>query len=181
MHLRVQPTKSWKRNSLAESEKRKEEEQEGPCMNYTFSPQSGVTALFMSEKGPHSLARTVLCLPWNAIAGHLIVNDSEVSPRHPPTERCPCPLLHRPASTRVKITVAVTRVALFTQVWHRFGDDWSLRGVRWVIKRPSRVSIGPIHKKTRHGKVFWIPCRTCPNTEHTMTNVDRCSRIRIVR
>lgn len=26
----------------------------------------------------------VLCLLWNAIAVHLILNDSEVSPRHPP-------------------------------------------------------------------------------------------------
>lgn len=42
--------KELKRKSLAESEKKKEEEQEGQCMNYTFSPQSEVPALFMSKK-----------------------------------------------------------------------------------------------------------------------------------
>lgn len=40
-----------KRNNLAESEEeKKEEEQKGQCMNYTFSPQSAVPALFMSQK-----------------------------------------------------------------------------------------------------------------------------------
>lgn len=52
-------------------------------MNYTFTPQSEMPALFMSKKSPHSVARIVLCLLWNAIAVHLILNDSEVSPRHP--------------------------------------------------------------------------------------------------
>lgn len=71
--------KELKRNSLAESEKKKEEEQEGQCMNYTFTPQSEVPALFMSQKSPHSGARIVLCLLWNAIAVHFILSDSEVT------------------------------------------------------------------------------------------------------
>lgn len=42
--------KELKRNSLAESEKKKEKEQEGQCMNYTSALQSEVPALFMSKK-----------------------------------------------------------------------------------------------------------------------------------
>lgn len=42
--------KELKGNRLAESEEKKEEEQEGQCMNYTFTPQSEVPALFMSNK-----------------------------------------------------------------------------------------------------------------------------------
>lgn len=61
-------------------------------MNYTFTPQSEVPALFMSKKSPHSFARIVLCLLWNAIGVHLILNDSEVSPRHTNTPMPHCPL-----------------------------------------------------------------------------------------
>lgn len=43
--------KGLKRDSLAESGvKKRGEEQEGQCMNYTSSPQSEVPALFMSIK-----------------------------------------------------------------------------------------------------------------------------------
>lgn len=134
MQLRVADNKELKRNSSAESEKQKEEEQEGQCMNYTFTPQSEVPALFMSKKSPHSLARIVLCLLWNAIAVHLILNDSEVSPRHPTT---PCTHTHTllrkgsfsysssaisccSAVTRVKLTVAVTGASVITCLWAQF-------------------------------------------------------------
>lgn len=123
--------KELKRNRLAESEKRKEEAQEGQCMNYTFSPQSEVPALFMSpKKSPHSGAGIVLCPLWNSIAVHLILNDFEVSPRHPRcaahTDAPPhlsgmlllqvlCRLMmSRSAVAPVKRAVAVTRAPVTT-------------------------------------------------------------------
>lgn len=42
-------------------------------MNYTFTTQSEVPALFISIKS------IVFCLLWNAEAIHLILDDSEVS------------------------------------------------------------------------------------------------------
>ena len=77
-------------------------------MNYTFSPQSEVPALFMSIKPAQLKPEFVLCLLWNAIAVHLILNDSEVSPRlhththtHTHTHRARPPSLTGPLPSHV--------------------------------------------------------------------------------
>lgn len=50
MQLRAQTTKSGKGIAWQKVSRKREEEREGQCMNYTFTPQSEVPALFMSIK-----------------------------------------------------------------------------------------------------------------------------------
>lgn len=82
MQLRVQTTKSLK--GIAWQKVRRKRGGAGGAVHELYIyPTIRGACLIYEQKNPHSLARIVLCLLWNAIAVHLIVNDSEVSRRHP--------------------------------------------------------------------------------------------------
>lgn len=109
--------KELKRNSLAESEKKKRRSSGGKAWIIHLAHNQRCLP-YLWVKSPHRSARIVLCLQRNAIKVHLKLNGFEVS--H--TDGVDAPLLSRGSSfffaallppcavvTRVQITVAVSR------------------------------------------------------------------------
>lgn len=117
--------KELQKNRFAESEKEKRRSRTGNAW-IIHLPHNQRYLPYLWARSPHGSAGIVLCLLWNAIAIHSILNDSEVSPAHTQnhsTQSGPVllqvlfHLMLSCAVTRVKITVAVTRASVITYFW----------------------------------------------------------------